>query len=50
MKKIFILFFILLLTACKVGEFSEKRNRLHDMNRTNICEKDPSRCINGVPW
>lgn len=50
MRKVFVLFFILLLAACTVGEFSEKRNRLHNMNRTNICEKDPSRCVNGIPW
>lgn len=47
MKKIIIcLLAVLLFSACEAGNFGEKRNRLHNMRRDNICEKNPQRCIN----
>lgn len=53
MKNIIIaLFFITLLTACEAGKFTPQRNRLHTMGREGICEKNPSRCIDGtnIDW
>ena len=46
MKKIIIcLFSILLFSACEAGKFDDNRNRLHNMRRDNICEKNPQRCV-----
>lgn len=50
MKKLILLFTLLALSACQVGEFTEKRNHLHELNNTDICEKNPQRCYNGYPW
>ncbi len=52
MKKIFgLMLFLSMLSACqiKVGELTPERKKLYDMGN-DICEKDPSRCINGIPW
>ncbi len=54
MKKALLMMFVLLLCGCvKAGEFSAKRQRLHNMgaeHETNFCEQHPDKCINGVPW
>ncbi len=51
MKK-FILLFLLFLIGCVVaGDFSEDRNRLHELGRDEAyCQKNPDRCVNGIPW
>ena len=51
MKK-FLLFFLLFLNGCVVaGDFPENRNRLHNLGKDEAyCEKNPDRCIKGVPW
>lgn len=43
---------MLFVTACVAGDFKPERNRLHDMGKTGICEKNPSRCIDGtnIDW
>ena len=40
---------LLALGACKVGEFTPERHQIYDLGRPD-CEKQPERCINGVPW
>ncbi len=50
MKKLLIFTFVFVLFGCKVGEFPEERNKLHEANGYNICDKEPDRCVNGVPW
>ena len=38
MKKIFAFFALLLLWGCvEAGEFTPKRHRMHDLNRTETC-------------
>ena len=51
MKKLAILFFIVLLSGCvvKVGEFTPERHAQHEVGKPN-CEKTPDKCIHGVPW
>ena len=53
MKKILIaLSTILLLSACVAGDFEEKRERLHNMGKEDICQQNPQRCIKGtnIDW
>ena len=53
MKKIIICCCLLfLLNACTAGQFTPERNRLHNMGRENVCEKNPQRCIEdtGIEW
>lgn len=53
MKKSFLfLSLVFFITACVAGEFEPERNRLHDMGKTGICEKNPDRCIEGtnIDW
>lgn len=52
MKKLLALMILIMaVSACSivVGDFEPKREKLHKMGN-DICEKDPSRCINGIPW
>ncbi len=51
MKKI-ALFLLLFLSGCVVaGDFPEDRNRLHSLGQDEgYCEKNPDRCVKGVPW
>lgn len=49
MKKFALLMVLLLLAACEVGKLEPKREKLYDMG-SDICERDPSKCIHGVPW
>ena len=53
--KHFVLFSLLLmLCACQgivAGDLSEKRSRLYEVgNETDYCEKNPHKCVNGIPW
>ena len=43
---------ILLVSSCVAGNFEEKRDRLHNMGKENICQQNPQRCINGtnIDW
>ena len=45
---------LILLTACKgfvAGELSEERKRLYEAgNEADYCEKNPNKCMKGVPW
>ena len=54
MKRFIVIALLLMITACKgivVGDLSEKRSRLYEAgNEEDYCEKNPKRCINGVPW
>lgn len=51
MKRVLVaLLLTVICCGCTVGEFDEKRNRLHNMGREGVCEQDPSRCVDGVPW
>ncbi len=49
MKKYLLFTLLLMLCACKVGEFPPGRHEVYDLGRPD-CEKQPERCINGVPW
>lgn len=40
---------LLLLAACEVGKLEPKREKLYNMGN-DICEREPSRCVHGVPW
>ena len=53
MKKAGLMILLLLLSACvvEVGNFPEKRIKLHEMGYDeNYCERNPDRCVEGVPW
>lgn len=51
MKKIFIIFCLLVLCSCEVGKFPENRERLHNSGvGKDFCEKNPQRCYQGIPW
>lgn len=53
MKKILICCcLIALLAACEAGKFTADRNRLHNLGRDGVCEKNPQRCIDGtnIEW
>ena len=51
MKKLILLVCFFLLFGCKVGEFPENRNRLHELgHEKNFCQKSPERCVDGVNW
>ena len=46
MKKLILLVCFFLLFGCKVGEFPENRNRLHELgHEKNFCQKSPERCV-----
>ena len=52
MKKFMGLLLILgVLAGCqiKVGELPPERKKLYEMGN-DICQKDPTRCVNGIPW
>ena len=49
MKKAVILMVLLMLAACEVGKLEPKREKLYKMGN-DICERDPSRCVHGIPW
>ena len=54
MKKVILFSLLLVLVSCKcfvAGEMSEERKRLYELgNEKDYCEKNPNRCIKGVPW
>ena len=53
MKRIvFCLSLMCFLGSCVAGEFTPERNRLHNMGKSEICAKNPSRCIEGtsIDW
>lgn len=51
MKKMMMILALCLLSSCVAGEFTEDRNRMHEINRDrDVCEKHPERCINGISW
>ena len=49
MKKAILIALLLIISGCTVGELKPERQKLYDMGN-DICDKDPSRCINGIPW
>lgn len=49
MKKVFLLILLLVLVGCEVGKLKPEREKLYKIGN-DICERDPSKCINGVPW
>ena len=54
MKEFVIIALLLMISACKsivIGELSEKRSHLYEVgNEEDYCNKNPKRCINGIPW
>jgi len=53
LKKVLLGLFIFFLASCtvEVGNFSDKRIKLHEMGYPdNYCEQKPDRCVEGVPW
>ncbi len=49
MKVFLPLFAVLLLVACKAGEFTPERRALYELNRPD-CQKTPERCVGDYPW
>lgn len=49
MKKMMLLLVLVLLVGCEVGKLDPKRKKLYDLG-SDICEREPSKCVNGVPW
>lgn len=49
MKNLFVLFLLIVLSSCTIGDFPPERNRLHEAGRAD-CQKTPEKCIDGVPW
>lgn len=53
MRKLVLLFIITLLAACtvEVGKVKPERKALYDHNNNKeFCEKNPNKCVNGIPW
>lgn len=53
MKKLVLLFMLIMLTACaiEVGKVKKERKELYDHNNNKeFCEKNPNKCVNGIPW
>lgn len=53
MKNLILGLMMMALSGCVVaGEFSPERNHLHNMNRTEACALDETRCVQGtdIPW
>lgn len=53
MKKVLLSLLIFFLASCavEVGDFPDKRIKLHEMGYPkNYCEQHPDRCVEGVPW
>ncbi len=51
MKKLVLFICFFFLFGCTVGNFKENRVRLHEKNNNEeYCQKNPDRCIHGVPW
>lgn len=54
MKKAILFSLLILLAGCKcfvAGNLSEKRKHVYEVgNEQDYCEKNPDRCIKGVPW
>ncbi len=50
--KIWVFFVLLFIGGCVVaGDFPEDRNKLHEMGRdSTYCDKNPDRCVKGIPW
>lgn len=49
MKKALMIAILLMLTACEIGKLEPKREKLYTVG-DDICEREPSKCIHGVPW
>jgi hypothetical protein len=49
MKKYIACLLIFMLTACVAGEFSKERHAQYEQGQPD-CNKQPERCINGIPW
>ena len=53
MRKLILFFMITLLAACtiEVGKVKPEKKELYDHNNNReFCEKNPSKCVNGIPW
>ena len=53
MKKLILSLMIAMLAACtiEVGKVKPERKELYDHNNNKeFCEKNPSKCVNGIPW
>ena len=49
MNKFILILVLFLLAGCEVGKFTPERNKLYDHGK-DICQTNPSRCINNYPW
>ncbi|MBR1600353.1 MAG: hypothetical protein IJ677_02110 [Alphaproteobacteria bacterium] len=54
MKKFMLFLMIITITACtavEIGKVSPERKQLYDHNNNKeFCEKNPDKCVNGIPW
>ncbi len=49
MKKLVLLMFLLCLAGCEVGKLKPERQKLYTIGN-DICDREPDKCINGIPW
>lgn len=45
----FLFVFLLILSACQVGELPPQREALYNKNTVD-CNKTPEKCVKGYPW
>ncbi|MBP5215891.1 MAG: hypothetical protein J6039_04985 [Alphaproteobacteria bacterium] len=54
MKKIFLSLLFLAISGCTVleaGKIKDERKELYDYNNNKeFCDKNPQKCVNGIPW
>lgn len=54
MRKIVVFLMMLLVAGCtmfEAGKVSDERKELYNRNNDReFCERNPDKCINGVPW
>lgn len=54
MKKILILFMLIMVTSCTVfeaGKMKDERKKLYEHNNNaEYCKQYPKKCVNNIPW
>lgn len=53
MKRFLLFLVMIILASCSVeiGKVTPERKQLYDHNNNQeFCEKNPDKCVNGIPW